>query len=107
MNGPLNDIHIFRGGYHHQRDLAVLLAQINQSGKAVGSGHVQVQQDDIKGQRFLAEIFQPGKRVGLVDVGVGEAGHDCLFQGSAEEGVIVSNQYGCHDSVLAIFCCCV
>jgi hypothetical protein len=63
----------------------------------MGTRHVQVEQNHIKGNGLLAQGFQGGQGVRFVDGGIDKAGLHRLFQGSAEKGMVIGYQYCCHD----------
>ncbi len=59
----------------------------------MGPRHVQVQQNQVKGDLVVAQLFQRRQGIGLLDTGVLEAYFHGLTQSGAEQRMVVGDQY--------------
>ncbi len=94
LPGALHHGRFFLGRDHHHGHLGILAAQEDQTGKAVGAGHVEIEQDQIP----VGALGQAGLEFG--DVGhFGEprlgaqAQGERLLQRAAKQRMIVGDQY--------------
>ncbi len=90
----LDNGRVFRGGYHHDRQVGILAAQVSQPFKAVGARHLEIEQQQVDLRMLAEEVGKAVDGVRFQQMGIVDGHVHRLIEGAPKQGVVICDDDG-------------